>query len=159
MPLLDPRFLLREVEHQIRIGDGVVAARESAALEMVRRAGALAQEEPLRADEWTLPFRQRGLEGYGLGAGVLDVDLQVVLQVFPHGGNIDDSVDAEFLKFVRGTDAGQLQQLRGVECTSAADDGAAVFATIAVLHSDCAYSLEQDPVYRRARSDCEVLPA
>src|SRR5262249_26221056 len=90
---------------------------------------------------------------------VLDVDLQVVLQVFPHGGNIDDSVDAEFLEFVRGTDARQLQQLRGVECTSAADDGAAVFAAIVVLHSDCAYPLDQDPVYQRARSDREVLPA
>ena len=103
----------QEMEHQIRIGDAVVAARESAALEVVRRAGAFAQEEPLRADERTLPFRQRGLEGYRLGAGVLDVDLQVVLQVFPHSRNTGDCVDAEFLEFVRSTDAGQLQHLRG----------------------------------------------
>jgi hypothetical protein len=38
-----------------------------------------------------------------------------------------------------------LQQLRGVECTSVADDGAAVFAAIAVLHSDCAYPPNRIP--------------
>ncbi len=37
----------QEVEHQVRVGDVVVAPREPAALEMVRRARSAPQEQPL----------------------------------------------------------------------------------------------------------------
>src|SRR5262249_22661571 len=122
-------------------------------------AVAFAQEEPLRADERTLHFASAGRRGTGWGAAELAEASRGAWQVFPHSRIIAAAAVAGLVGFVAATDAGQLQQLGGVECPSAADDGAAVFATIAVLHSDCAYSLEQDPVYQRARSDCEVLPA
>ena len=40
----------QEVEHQVRVGDLVVAADEAARLEVVRRAWAAAEQQPLEAD-------------------------------------------------------------------------------------------------------------
>jgi hypothetical protein len=53
--------------------------------------------------------------------GVLDVDLEVVLQVLADAGQVVHDVDAERLEVVRVADAGELQQLRRVDRAAAQD--------------------------------------
>ena len=53
---------------------------------------------------------------------VLDVDLEVVLQVLAHAGQVGDHVDAEPAEQLGRAHAGQLQQLRRVDRAAAQDD-------------------------------------
>jgi hypothetical protein len=57
-----------------------------------------------------------------LSAGVLDVDLQVVLHVLADAREVVDDVDAEGAQFLGIADAGELEQLRGVDGAAAEDD-------------------------------------
>ena len=111
----------QEVEHQVGVALVVVAAREAAALEVVGRARAAAQEQPLRADRQHVALLDVLLHRHRLRAGVLDVDLEVVLQVLPDAGQVGADVDAEPAQLVGVADAGQLQQLRGVDGAAAED--------------------------------------
>ncbi len=78
----------QEVEHQVRVGDVVVAAGESAALEVVGRARAAAQEQPAGADQRPVAPLERGRDRDRLLAAVLDVDLEVILQVLADAGQL-----------------------------------------------------------------------
>ena len=95
----------QEVEHEVRIGDVVVRAHEPARLEVVRRARAAAEEEPLRADQRPLPLLQRGLHRDRLRARVLHVHLEVVLQVLADAGQVVHDGDAERLQLAGVADA------------------------------------------------------
>ena len=66
--------------------------------------------------------RRAGYIDTGWRAGVLDVDLEVVLQVLAHAGEVVDHGDAERLQLRGVADAGQLEQLRRVDGAAAADD-------------------------------------
>ena len=94
-----------EVEHEIRVGDLVVRADEASRLEVIRRAGPAAQEEPARADLRPPPLLQRRLHRHRLRRCVLDVDLEVILEVLADGREIVDDVDAEWLELARIADA------------------------------------------------------
>ena len=99
----------QEVEHEVRIGDVVVAPREPAALEVVGRAGPAAQEQPLRPDERSAPLLgRRRLHRDRLEALVLDVDLEVVLEVLADAGQVGHDRDAEGFQVGRRADARQL---------------------------------------------------
>ena len=50
-----------------------------------------------------------GLHRDRLRAGVLDVDLEVVLEVLPDAGQVRDHGHVERLELGRGADAGELQ--------------------------------------------------
>src|SRR5690606_33284283 len=62
----------QEMEHEVGVGDVVVAAHEPAALEVVGGAGTSA-EQPHQADDRAPPPRQPRCHRHRLGAGVLDV--------------------------------------------------------------------------------------
>ncbi len=112
----------QEVEHQVRVGDFVVAAHEPAALEVVRRAGSPAQEQPLGADEGSPPHLQLRLQRHRLLAGVLHVDLEVILQVPADGRQVVHDGDVQPGEMRGIADAAELQQLRRVEGPATQDD-------------------------------------
>ncbi len=146
------------MEHQVRVGDVVVRADEPARLEVVRRARAAAQEQPLRADERALPLLQRGLHRHGLRAQVLDVHLEVVLEVLADTGQIGDDRHAERLELARGADAGELEQLRRVDRAAAEDHLAGTDRLAADHDADGARPLEDDALDERVAAHLEVRP-
>ncbi len=74
------------MEHQVRVVDLVVGPDEAAALEMIGGCRPLPGQDPLQTDERLSPFLEIGLHRDRFGAGVLDVDLEVVLQIGAHPG-------------------------------------------------------------------------
>ena len=111
----------QEVEHEIGIGHFVIAANETARLEVVGRGRALVQEKPLEADPRLVVPAQRGEDRDRLGAGVLDVDLQMILHILAHAGQVLDHGNVQRLQVGGRAHAGQLQQLGRVDRAAAAD--------------------------------------
>ncbi len=111
----------QEVEHQVGVVDVLVAAREPAALEVVGGTEATAVEQPLVGDPGPFAPLETGRDRDRLLRGVLDIDLEVVLQVLPHPGRVVDHVDAESTEQRLVADTGQLEQLRGVDRAAAQD--------------------------------------
>ena len=151
----------QEVEHQVGVVDVVVAAGEATALEVVGGAEPAAVEEPLVADAGTLVPPQARRDGDRLLGGVLDVDLEVVLEVLTDAGQVVDQVDAEAGKVVLVADAGELEQLRGVDGAAAQDHlargDAAGPAGAEIVDADGALALEPDAGAERERVDGQVL--
>src|SRR5579863_777981 len=100
------------MEHQVRVIDGVVAAGEPAAFEVVRRAWAASQEQPLQGDLRPVAPQKTRRDRYRLSAAMLDVDLEVVLEVLAHSGEMFNGVNAECRQFIGVADARELQQGR-----------------------------------------------
>ena len=111
----------QEVEHQVRVRDVVVAADEAARLEVVRRAGARAEEQPPEPDPGPVAPLHRRRHRDRLLRAVLDVDLEVILQVLADARQVVDDVDAERLELAGVADAGELEQLRRVDRAAAED--------------------------------------
>ena len=85
-----------------------------------------ALKEPLVPDLGLVVPLHRGIHRYRLFTGVLHVDFEMILHVFPHAGKVLDDIDAQ-PRQVRGiAHAGKLQQLGGIDGTTAADDFAAI---------------------------------
>ena len=98
----------QEVEHQVRVPNLVVGPGEPAALEVVRRAGARAEEQPPEPDPRPVPPLEVGRHRNRLRARVLDVDLEVVLQVLAHPRQVVHDLDPERSELVGRADAGEL---------------------------------------------------
>ena len=110
----------QEVEHQVRVGDVVVAADEAAGLEVVRRARAAPEEQPLEADPRLAPSASAGCIETGC-VPVLDVDLEVVLEVLADAGQVVDDRDAERQQLRRVADARELEELGRVDRAAGED--------------------------------------
>ncbi len=131
---------------------------------MVRSARPAPEQPPLEADEGTPPHGEGGGHRDGLLAGVLHIDLEVVLQVLAHTGEIRHDVDAEPFEVAGGTDAGELQELGGIEGAAAHDDLPAPHGTSramarAVLDPDGATAFEDEAADEGPRLHGEVRPA
>ena len=153
----------QEVEHQVGIHDVLVAPYEASGLEVIGRAEAGPEEQPFGADERLAPVLQPRRHRDGLGARVLDVHLQVVLEMLSHAGKVLHDRDAEGLELTRAADARQLQGLGRAERAAAEDHlaggDAARPGPVRVVHAHRAGSLEQDPVHHHAGADLEVRTA
>ncbi len=154
----------QEVEHEVRIGDLVVAPDEAAALEVVRRAGAAAEEQPLESDPRLAPIGERRLHRDRLRALVLDVDLEMVLEVLADAGQVVDDRDPDGLQLRGIADAGELEQLGRVDRAASEDHLAAVdrlrpTALSVSSTPDRPAALEDDPGHERPGPDLEVLAA
>ena len=150
-----------EVEHQVRVGDVLVAAREAAALEVVGGAEAAAVDQPLVGDAGPGPPAQAGRDRDRLLRGVLDVDLEVVLEVLADAGRVVDDVDAEAGEELLVADAGELEQLRRVDRAAAEDhlagvDRATEPAAAQVVDPDRTLAVEAHPGGHRQGLDLEV---
>ena len=122
-------------------------------------------DQPLVGDAGPGPPAQPGRDRDRLLGGVLDVDLEVVLEVLADAGRGGGR------RRCRGrassclvADAGELEQLRGVDRAAAEDhlagvDGTAQPAAAQVVDADRALALEPHPGDHRQRLDVEVLAA
>src|SRR5215469_12989874 len=110
------------MEHQVGVGDVVIAASEATSLEVVGRARPAAQEQPARTDERTVTPLERRRDRDGLRAGVLHVYLEVILQVLADTAQVVRDLDTGDLQHGLAPDAGQLQQLRAVDRAAGQDD-------------------------------------
>ena len=112
----------KEVEHQVRVVDVVVAPHEAAALEVVGGPETAAVEQPLVADLRSGAELEARRDRDRLLRRVLDVDLEVVLEVLPHARHVGDDADAEGAQVVGVADSGELQELGRVDGPTAEDD-------------------------------------
>ena len=85
---------------------------KTARFELVAGADAGAVEQPLGTDGRLVVPEQRRVQRHRLGAGILQVQLKVVLQVFADAGQVVDHRDVEAFEQFGRADAGALQQLR-----------------------------------------------
>ena len=99
----------QEVEHEVRVVNLIIAPREAAALEVVRCARARPKEEPLGTDEGSPPELQIRVERDRLGAGVLYVDLEVVLKILADPGQVVDRFNPDRPQMIRIADPGELE--------------------------------------------------
>ena len=94
-------------------------------------------------------------------AGLLHVDLEVVLQVGADARAVGDDLDAVLAKLLRRPDAGEHQKLRRVDRRRGDDDLLARAhrldaAPAAELNADRAAAVEEDPLGARAGSERHV---
>ena len=132
------------------VGHGLVAADEAAGLKMVGGGSAFFVEQPVKANRgFVVPFQGRG-HGYGLFAPILNVNFQMVLEVFAHTGQVLDHGNIQILEQTCICNTGKLKQLGGVDGAAAADDMTAVCGFAAIFppgkgHPFGAFSAEQNP--------------
>ena len=154
----------QEVVHQVGVLDLVVAAHEAARLEVVGGAGTRLAQQPLEPHLRPVLHVEVGRHRHGLGARVLDVDLEVVLQVLPHAGQVVHDVDPDRPKVAGGPHAGELEQLGRVDRATAEDDLGAAGGTRApvgagVLDAHRPAALEEDLRGEREGLHLEVRTA
>ena len=152
----------QEVEHEVRVILVLIGAHEAAALEVGGSNRALVGQQPLQTHERPAPLIQVRLGGGGgLGGLILDVDLEVVLQVLAHTRQVLDDVNSVLLQNLTVTNAGDFQQLRGIDGAGGQDDLLGVDAVDAalplVLDTDGLLALEEDLGGESAGADLEVL--
>ena len=78
----------KEMEHQVRVGDALVAAHEATGFEVVRRPRATAEQQPAQTYRGPVAPLQRRRNRYGQLGRILDVDLEMVLEVLADRGQV-----------------------------------------------------------------------
>ena len=141
----------------------LAAADKPARFEVVARTYAGAAKQPLRTNLRLVPPLQGRVEGDRLFTFVLEVHLQVILQVFPHAGQIVYQRDIELLQQVSVAHAGALEDLRGGNrpgaqqhfffCRRFGWDGA---FTLQPLDAHRAFALKEDAIGHGVGADGQV---
>ncbi len=153
----------QEMELNVGIGDAGAAADETAALEMVGRAKPVLAQQPARADRELRQRVHRGIERDRLGAFHLEIEFEMVLQIFADPGQIMDHIDTVRPKLRRRSDSGELEQLRRVDRAARQDHLAPrghqmLGAAFAIGDADRALALPQDMGGERVRFHAEIGP-
>ena len=147
---------------EIGVGDLLVGANEASRFEVVGGRCSATKEQPLKAQPRLPPPLQLRLHGDWKTAGMLDVDLQVVLEVAADAGEVVHDVDVEPGEVVRVTPTGELQELRRVESPPAGDDstasGRSELAALAILHPHRSLTLKQNPSRQGPTDERQVGP-
>src|SRR5581483_1469806 len=141
----------QEVELNVRIIDARATADETTGLEVVGRAQTLLGENPTGADERLAERRHFRKERDGLLAGHLEIELQVILEVFTHPRQVVHYTDPEVGQLRARTHARELQELRRVDGTATDNhfppcQGDLVDVTATVTHAGGTPPLEQNSI-------------
>ena len=154
----------QEMVLQIGMLDARARADEGARLEVAGRAEPPFQQDPLQADARLVPGPLRRVQRDRLGARVLDVDLQMVLEIAADARQVRHRRDLEPFELVGVADAGQHQQLRRVD-RAAGEDHLALGAdargapALDMIDADCAGALAAHSLRQRAGAHGQVRPA
>src|ERR1700688_4587389 len=105
----------------VRIRPSGAAADETAGFKVIGGAQTVLAKQPARTDQSAIPEIDGRVQGNRFPAGYLEIELQMVLQVFTDSGQIVNNRDVMRAKFRRRTDAGELQQLRRIDGTRGKD--------------------------------------
>jgi hypothetical protein len=112
----------QEMELDVGIVQPRARADETAGLEIVRCAQTLAGEQPLRADQRLAPKRPIGRKADGLGGGVLDVKLEVILQVRAHARAVGDHGNSVLGQMLARSNSTEHENFRRIDRTGRQDD-------------------------------------
>src|SRR5471030_1298157 len=141
----------QEVVLDVRPIEFFAGTDETAGFELVAGADAGAVEQPLGTDGRLVVPEQRRVQRHRLGAGVLQVQLKVILQVFADARQVVDHRDVEAFQQFGRANTGALQQLRRSDCAAAHQDflagtGLNTFfsGTDQVANANGALAFEQD---------------
>jgi hypothetical protein len=129
----------QEVELQVRMLDAGLGADEAAGLQVRGGADALAGQEPLHAAHRHAVRLGISVERDRLGAVLLDIHLQVLLEILPDAGQVVLHRDAGLLQMVRRADTRQHEQLRRVDGAAGQD-----YFTFSAIAQDAAVLRELD---------------
>ena len=148
----------QEVVLDVRKLDTRSTANEAAGLEVICRPQAVLEQQPARADRQFGQWLDGGVERYRLLAGHLEIELKVILQVLAHTRSIGNDFDTVFAQFGRGTNAGQLQQLRRIDRSGRYDHLAARthglrLVALHITDADRPALLKDDPRCQRVGAD------
>ena len=139
----------QEVELDVGRAERGVRADEAAAFEMVRDREAALEQHPFGADQEAAEEAHLAVQGDGFLAGILDIDLGMVLQVLAHARQIMQDFDARLLQHRPRPDARALQQVRRGDGTGgdqhlAPGLGHLALALMVVFYPHGALALQQD---------------
>ena len=112
----------QKVELHVRplpVGGG---PQERTGLEVVGAAEPVPEQQPAQADTGLAQGVQPAVQGDGFEAPILAIDFQVILQVLTHAGQLVPQRHPGIGQYVRGTDAGALQQRRRTDGARRQDD-------------------------------------
>jgi hypothetical protein len=112
----------QEVVLDVGVLDAGAGAHEGGRLELVGGAEPRLGEEPARADQRLGDQVVVAVEGDRLGRGLLDVDLEVVLEVRADAGAVGDDGEAVLGEVGGGAYAREHQELRRVDRGGGEDD-------------------------------------
>ncbi|ENN86115.1 hypothetical protein RHSP_32539 [Rhizobium freirei PRF 81] len=129
----------QEVILDIRLLDAGRRAQERTGFELVGGAEPLLEEQPLRARDPLHVPGQPGIERHRLHADLLEIEFHMVLQVRADARSVELHLDPHVAQVLTRSDAGEHQQLRGVE-RGGGDDHLAVRPD----HLDLAVALDFD---------------
>ena len=152
----------QEVVLDVGPGELLIAADETAGLEVVGGAQAGALEHPFDADGGLVVPEVGRCDGHGLQALVLHVEFKVVLQVVAYARQVQDLLHAGFLEPFAGAHTRALQDLRRGNGAPAQEDLAAGVGRLEraaidlVAHAHGTGALEDDGVDQGAGLDDEA---
>src|ERR1700674_4166915 len=148
----------------VRIRHPGPAADEATGFKVIAGAQTVLAKQPARTDQSAIPEIDGRVQGNRFLAGYLEIEFQMVLQVFTDSGQIVNDWDVVRAKFRRRTDAGKLQQLRRIDGTGGKDQfscnlHAMADAASAVLQPGGASTLEQHARRTSMRQHLEAWTA
>ena len=94
----------QKMKHQVGVSHLIIASRKPSCFKMIGGCRALSKEKPLKTDPRFIPPTQSRLHRNRLGARVLHIHLQMVLQVFSHSREFLNDFDTQGLKVFRVPD-------------------------------------------------------
>ena len=153
----------QKVVLDVRPLHSLVRADKGAGLEVIGRAEAGLGQHPPRPYPRLAERVQPPVERDRLGAAVLEVYFQMVLQIGAHPGQVHYRHNARFLQQCRRADARALQQRRradgaGRQNNLTAGHDLRGLAPTGNLHPDRAGAVEQDPLRQHPGDDLQVGP-
>ena len=112
----------QKMEHQVRVCHQIIASCKPSCFKIIGGRWALPKEKPLKTDPRFIEPSECRLHRNWLGARMLHINLQMVLQVFSNSWEFLNYFDTQGLKFIQVPNARKLQKLRRIEGASTGDD-------------------------------------
>ncbi len=146
----------QEVVLNVRPFERFAGANKTTGFKLVARADTCTEEHPLGTDGRLVPPLQRRIQRHRLGAGVLQVHLQVILKVLANARQVMNHRDIQLVQHFGRADAGTLENLWRSDSAATQQHflaGTGLDARVAVAHqvghADGTLAFEQNAIGQR----------